>query len=196
MKAAILLFAALALGGCACLRGAPWTTLIDGASGLENFERVGDADWKAEGGAIGASSGRASPAAPAYLVSKTSYGDFELSVEFWASEDANSGVFVRCKDAGTISDKGCYEMNIFDQRPDPVYATGGIVNVAPAPDPKPKAGGRWNTYEITLRGDHVVVVLNGRKTVDIRDARHARGRLALQWVQGAIKFRKVRVRPL
>ena len=29
-----------------------WTTLIDGEKGLENFTRIGGANWRAEGGAI------------------------------------------------------------------------------------------------------------------------------------------------
>ena len=34
----------------------------------------------------------------------------------------------------------------------------------------PKAGGKWNTYEITAQGPHLVVVLNGQKTVDVQDS--------------------------
>lgn len=33
----------------------------------------------------------------------------------------------------------------------------------------PKAAGKWNTYEITAQGLHLVVVLNGQKTVDVQD---------------------------
>ena len=59
-------------------------------------------------------------------------------------------------------------MNIFDKRPDPTYGTGAIVDVAKV-EPMPKAGGKWNTYEITAKGPHLVVVLNGQKTVDVQD---------------------------
>jgi len=34
----------------------------------------------------------------------------------------------------------------------------------------PKAAGKWNVYEITAQGPHLVVVLNGRKTADMQDA--------------------------
>ena len=64
--------------------------------------------------------------------------------------------------------KICYEVNIFDKRPDPSYGTGAIVDVAKV-DPMPKAAGKWNTYEITAKGSHLVVVLNGQKTVDVQD---------------------------
>ena len=36
-----------------------------------------------------------------FLVSKEAYTDFQLRVEFWVDEDANSGIFIRC----TIPDK-------------------------------------------------------------------------------------------
>lgn len=197
MKAWIVAFAlaalAAGLGGCAAGRGSlGWVTLIDGEKSLENFNRVGSADWKAEDGAIQAAGG----SAPGYLVSRGSYGDFILRVEFWASDDANSGVFTRCQDPARISDETCYEANIFDQRPDPTYATGAIVKLAPVAEPRPKAGGRWNTYEITMRGPRLTLVLNGRKTVDIQNEKFAAGPIALQWVQGAIKLRKVQIKPI
>jgi hypothetical protein len=40
------------------------------------------------------------------------------------------------------------------------------------------------------------VTLNGTKTVSIRDDKFARGPLALQYGAGAVKFRKVQIRPL
>jgi Domain of Unknown Function (DUF1080) len=183
----------MALTGCASI-GAGWTTLVGGGSGLDNFNRVGgEANWAAVDGAITATQGGKDAS---YLVTKRSYGDFEIRVEFWSSDDANSGVFVRCQDPGKITDENCYEANIFDQRPDPTYGTGAIVKVAKAPDPMPKAGGKWNTYEITAKGNRLVLVLNGVKTVDIQDGKFANGPIALQWGRGTIKFRKLEIRPL
>ncbi len=182
------------LSGCATEGGAGgWTALVDGAKGLDNFNRVGDANWSASDGAIQASQGGKDAA---YLVSKNSYKDFMLRVEFWASDDANSGVFLRCQDPAKITDENCYEANIFDQRPDPTYGTGAIVKVAKVADPMPKAGGKWNTYEISARGTRLVLVFNGSKTVDIDDPKLASGPIALQWGRGVIKFRKVEIKPL
>jgi hypothetical protein len=185
---------AIALSGCATGGGeAGWIKLIDGTKGLENFNRVGEANWTATDGAIQATQGGKDPA---YLVSKNSYKDFMMRVEFWASDDANSGVYMRCQDPGKITDENCYEANIFDQRPDPTYATGAIVKVAPIAAPIPKAGGKWNTYELTARGTQLVVILNGQKTVDVKDSKFASGPFALQWGRGTIKFRKVEIKPL
>ena len=113
-----------------------------------------------------------------------------------ASDDANSGIFFRCQDPAKITDENCYEANIFDQRPDPTYATGAIVKVAKLNAPMIKAGGQWNTFEISARGTRLVVLLNGVKTVDMDDAKLASGPIALQWGRGTIKFRKLEVRSL
>ena len=184
---------ALALSGCATAPSSGWTTLIDGSSGMDNFVKVGQANWQASDGVIQASQGGATAA---FLVTKTAYRDFVIRVEFWASDDANSGVFVRCQDPANITDENCYEANIFDQRPDPSYGTGAIVKVATVPAPMPKAGGKWNTYEITAKGTRLTLVLNGQKTVEVDDAKFANGPIALQWGRGVIKFRKVDIKAL
>jgi len=180
----------------ACASTAPtegWTTLIDGTKGLENFDVVGQANWSASDGAVQASAG--TPPA-SFLVTRTSYKDVMVRAEFWSSEDANSGIFLRCQDPKTITDENCYEANIFDQRPDPTYATGAIVKVAKLTAPMIKAGGQWNVMEVTAKGSRLVVVLNGTKTADIEDSKLASGPLALQWGRGTIKFRKVQVKAI
>lgn len=179
-----------AFTGCAQLPrpDAGWSTLIDGASGLENWNRVGDANWRAEEGAIVADRGKGG-----YLVSKRSFGDVHVRAEFWADHATNSGIFIRLSDPEKVTSKNSYEANIYDQPRDPGYGTGAIVNVA-AVSPMPRAGGKWNTFEITARGPHLVVVLNGVKTVDVRDSRFTQGPLALQYREGPIKWRKVQVR--
>jgi len=186
--------------GCAQMKrtfGGGWTTLIDGTAGLENWNRVGDANWRAEDGAIVADKGKGG-----YLVSKNSYKDFEIRAEFWADHTTNSGIFIRCADPNKIAAATCYEVNIFDQRPEPAYGTGGIVDVAKV-SPMPKAGGKWNTYAITAKGSELTVVLNGTQTVKVNDTKHTQGPFALQFGNlpknapgGAIKWRKVQVRPL
>jgi len=154
------------LAACASMGdSAGWTTLVEGEKGMDNFTRLGDANWTATDGAVQATQGGKDPA---YLVSKQSYRNFAMRVEFWASDDANSGVFMRCQDRNTVTDENCYEANIFDQRPDPTYGTGAIVKVA-AVSPMPKAGGKWNVCEITARGTQLTLVLNGVKTVDVVD---------------------------
>jgi len=194
-----LLVMTLAAVGCSYMpwSGSGWTKLIDGTSGLDNFSPIGDANWRVENGAIVADKGKGG-----YLVSKSSYKDFQIKAEFWADHTTNSGIFLRCADRTKVGAVACYEVNIYDQRPEPEYGTGAIVNVAKV-SPMPKAGGKWNTYEITAKGSQLTVVLNGVQTVDVRDGKHAEGPFALQFGNGpkdapggAIKWRKVQIKPL
>ena len=181
------------------MTGSGWATLIDGDKGLDNFNRVGDANWRAEGGAIVADQAKTG----GFLVTKKSYKDFQIRAEFWADHTTNSGIFMRCADPAKITDKSCYEANIFDQRPDPTYGTGGIVHHA-AVSPMPKAGGKWNTYEITAKGPQLTVVLNGTQTVTLNHSQFVAGPIALQFGNrppkgdpgGAIKWRKVQIKEL
>jgi len=169
-----------------------WVTLIDGTQGMENFNIVGDANWSAENNAIQATEGSGA----SWLVSKNSYSDFSLRVEFWASNDSNSGIYMRCEDANQITDRTCYEANVFDQRGDPSFGTGAIVHIAPVEEPRPAAGNSWNVFVITLDGDHLVVELNGKRTVDVHDDLLSSGPIALQWGRGALRFRKVVIKEL
>ena len=172
--------------------GPDWVTLVDGTR-MGDWNNVGESNWRVEDGAIVAD--KRTSKDPAYLVGKTSYKDFQVYAEFWASDDANSGIFLRCQDSTKIGDRSCYEVNIFDQRPDPTYGTGGIVHHAEV-NPMPRAGGKWNIFEITLNGRLITVVLNGEKTVELRNGLFSEGAVALQHGHGTIKFRKVAIRPL
>lgn len=167
---------------------AGWTTLFDGKS-LDAFTPTGDANWKVVDGVVQADSGTG------FLVTKQAYGDFEMKLEFWVDDAANSGVFIRCADPQKIGADSCYEVNIFDKRPDPTYRTGAIVDVA-KPAAMINAGGKWNTYQIKAQGPRMIVTLNGMQTVDVQDKKHARGPIGLQRSAGIVKFRNVQIRPL
>ena len=171
--------------------GEGWVTLLDNKD-MGDWSKVGETNWRMEDGAAVAD--KRTSKDPAYLVSKNKYKDFQIYAEFWASDDANSGIFIRCQDPEKIGDRSCYEVNIFDQRPDPTYGTGGIVHHSEV-DPMPKAGGKWNTYEITAKGRKISVVLNGQKTVELHNGLFTEGNFALQHGSGVIKFRKVAIRP-
>jgi len=202
MKRSLVVFAsalAIAVGlfGCAGMDGQGWTTLIDGEKGLENFNRIGEANWRAEGGAIVADKGKGG-----YLVSKNSYKDFVIYAEFWADHTTNSGIHIRMSDPKKATASNSYEVNIFDQRPaGPGQATGGIPNFASVSSPQ-KAGGKWNTYEIYAKGREITVKFNGIVTVSIQDGTFTSGPIALQFGNrgkqpgGAIKWRKVEIRSL
>ena len=179
---------------------AGWVTLFDGKN-LNNWNPIGSANWRLEDGVVVADKG------DGFLVSKNDYTDFQLKAEFWVDADANSGIFIRCTNPNKMGGAS-YEVNIWDTRPDPSYGTGAIVNLAKV-NPMPRAGGKWNVYEITAKGSALTVTLNGQKTVDgAQDAKFPSGRIALQHGlgvkdekgvandSGVVKFRKVEIKPL
>ncbi|MBY0270926.1 MAG: DUF1080 domain-containing protein [Burkholderiales bacterium] len=198
LYAIALVAAALLVAGCAHGPSQGWTTLIDGEKGLENFNRIGDANWRAEGGAIVADKGKGG-----HLVSKESYRNFEIYAEFWADHSTNSGIFIRASDPQKIGADNAYEVNIFDQRPGQEYSTGAIVNFAQVRSPPPRAGGKWNTFLIYANGPELTVKFNGDVTVSTSNPQFASGPFSLQFGNGAkdapggaIKWRKVMIRPL
>jgi len=190
----IAAFSAIFLTGCQdaeeSLSSDPgWVTLFAGQD-LSSFNPVGDANWRIVDDYVEADAGTGG-----FLVTRDHYGNMRLRLEFWTSPNANSGVFILCQDPEQITASSCYEVNIFDQRPDQTYRTGGIVNFA-APLAQIDAGNQWNTFDITAQDGHLVVMLNDTLTVDIDDDSFLSGPFALQWGAGTVRFRNVLLRPL
>ena len=125
-----------------------------------------------------------------YLTSDRSYKNFVLSIEFKTAAETNSGVFVR-----SPQENGGYEVQIWRQQP-AGYNTGSIVNVAKTARDYTFKPDEWNSFQITADGDHLVVDLNGEKTLDVRDTRFAEGNVRLQYQQFPIAFRNIKIRPL
>jgi hypothetical protein len=165
-----------------------WTTLLEGTS-MKGWDVVGNANWSVVDGAVQATTGSG------FLVTPMSYTDFQITADFWVTDDANSGIFIRCDDPKTINAMNAYEVNIFDRRPDQTYRTGGIVDVA-KPLTIVNTGGKWNTIDITASGPRMTVLINGQKMVDVQDTKHARGPIALQYGAGTVKFKNVKLRTL
>lgn len=186
----VLLCLSILVAGCA---GGPqsqaWITLFDGTN-LNGWTRTGEANWSLGDGAVMADKG----GKPSYLVSKESYGDFHLRVEFWASADANSGVFLRASDPAKVGAATAYEVQIADARTDGT-GTGAITDLAKVLPPL-KTAGQWNRFEISARGTQLTVTLNGKAVASAQSAKYARGPIALQHITGTVKFRKVEIRPL
>ncbi len=169
-----------------------FSNLIDGHS-LDGWNIIGNANWNIGKGMI---EGKSTPNSAGFLVSQDSYKNFIIRAEFWSDEDANSGIFIRCQNRNKIGADSCYEVNIFDKRPDQSYATGAIVDVAKV-NPAPKAAGRWNTYEIIANGGHFKIIFNGQVTVeDGQDNKFAEGPIALQSAGGIVRFRSLLIKKI
>jgi hypothetical protein len=130
------------------------------------------------------------------LVSEKTFGDFRLQAEFMYPEKSNSGIYLR----------GRYEVQIQDDAGRALSALrmGGVYGfLTPYYDAARRAG-EWQTFDITLIGRRVSVVLNG--TTIIRDEtipgitggaldsdEGTPGPLLLQGDHGKISFRKITV---
>lgn len=176
-------------------RAAGWTLLFDGRS-LAGWQPSEQAVWSVEDGTI-ISRGKA----PGILRTITTYQNFELKADFWADDTMNSGIFVRCPSDlnASLSSKVCYEVNIYD--PHASWPTGSVNEVQTTLPERIQTAGKWNSYEITLEGSRIVVKLNGKTTVDVRNDLFTSGTVALQAngpgsAGGAIRFRNIRIRPM
>lgn len=168
--------------------------LYDEGSNLLGWTKVGESNWRIQEGAIQADfmSGKL----PGYLVSKKTYTDYQIYAEFWVDSETNSGIFIRCENPEKIGADNCYEVNIWDTRPDPTYGTGAIVDSFKVSEPYPKVGGKWSVMEITAKGQQFSVKINGQVTVSGTDNKHSTGHIALQHGGGTVKFRKVLIKEL
>lgn len=131
-----------------------------------------------------------------YLVSVAEYGDLKMSVEFLIDADTNSGIYIRCADASNINPDTCYEINIWDDNPNPDNRTGSIVRLA-----KPLAHvdtvGKWSVMEIEAVSDLIVVTVNGVETARFKNDRSLAGHMALQFgTGGSLQFRNVTIEAL
>ena len=190
LSSTIACLAALSIGSVAHAQNSDgFTDLIDGVS-LSGWNIIGSANWVIGNGIVEGNK------PSGFLVSTKTYKNFIIKAEFYAESNTNSGIFIRCQDPNKVSQSTCYEINIWDTRPEQAYATGAIVDVAKV-DPVPKAGGRWNTMEIVANGPNFKVMMNGEVTVaNGQDSKYSEGPIALQSAGGVIKFRKLQIKPL
>ena len=154
--------------------------------------------WRVVNGVI-----RNEQAAPgATILTKEDFGNFVVRAEFRAHPAVNSALMLR---QGRPQPAG-YELQIRDKlltdRTGGSFLTGSIVNVQNAPEGTKIIPGQWNTFEATLNGDHIVVLYNGAKVVDARDARRTMGAIGLQSAHpedpaGAfVEFRNLKIKRL
>ena len=178
---------------------AGWRSLFDGKT-LAGWTTVGEAKWTVTDAALTANpSLQSSPPPSGSLRSTETFSDFELKAEFFAAENANSGLFIRRGDPPRPGTPGTgYEINISDQHA--VTPTGGIVGVQSPLPYRVKSMGKWSLFEVRAEGNHLVVKVNGETITDAHDDKFANGAIGLQAGgpngPGLIRFRNIRIRPI
>jgi hypothetical protein len=154
---AVLIGAAIA-GQGESPQGKEWRTIFDGKS-LVGWEHIGPGKMVLEGGGIRTDGGMG-----LLWFTKEKFGDCVIRVVYkTGSRRANSGVFVRIadkpKDPWYAVHHG-YEIQISDTD-DEYHGTGAIYSISKAIGRPARPAGEWNTMEITLRGQQILISLNG-----------------------------------
>ena len=110
-----------------------------------------DNQWKAVDGVL------TNPASGVNLMTTEKYDDFKLHLEFKYPKGSNSGVYLR----------GRYEVQVEDNygRVPNSHYIGGLYGFLTPNENASKPAGEWQTYDITLVGRRVTVVLNGKSVI-------------------------------
>ena len=186
--------------------GAGWVTLFDGKT-MKGWSPVGTAEWTVSNGALSANPSAQPTIAGAdgkpthpvgFLRSDAPYANFDLTAEFHSEKNTNSGIFIRCAAGQTPSQTACYEVNISDNHA--THPTGSIVGMHSTLPTRAATAGKWSTLEIGAHGSHIVVKVDGKTMLDVKDEKFATGSIALQAGgpngPGPIQFRNIMIRAL
>jgi hypothetical protein len=171
--------------------GAPVKLLAD--SGLEGWKQRSAPKgicWSVQGGVLT----NTPPCSD--LITEKAFGDFKLHVELMYPAKSNSGVYLR----------GRHEVQIQDDHGKSVdsHRMGGVYGFLTPYANAAKPAGEWQTYDITLVGNRVTVVLNGQTILEneiipgitggaIDSDEGAPGPLMLQGDHGKISFRNITI---
>jgi hypothetical protein len=162
------------------------------ASSLDGWHAIGANEWEVDGGVL------KNRKSGGNLVTDQTFTDFKLHLEFRYPAGSNSGVYLR----------GRYEVQIADlpdAEPEPGMLGAIYGFISPSENGSRKAG-EWQSYDITLAGRMVTVVLND-KTVICNQAipgitgaaldsdEGKPGPLLLQGDHGPIEFRNIVLTP-
>jgi hypothetical protein len=122
---------------------------------LKGWHALGKNQWKAESGIL------RSPESGSNIATDETFTDFKLHVEFRYPKGSNSGVYLRGRYEVQIEDsKGMEPLN--DQ-------LGSIYGFLAPTEMLAKDPGEWQSYDITLVGRLVTVVVNGKTVICNRE---------------------------
>jgi hypothetical protein len=171
-----------------------WATPIALFNGkdMSKWHTEGANQWIVENGIL------KSPKSGSNLLSNDKFTDFKLHLEFRYPKESNSGVFLR----------GRYEVQVADSKGmEPWEDQLGAVYGLLAPNEMvAKDAGEWQSYDITLIGRRVTVVLNGKTVISDQvipgitggalDSREGEpGPFMIQGDHGPIEYRNIVVTP-
>ncbi|MFM9909486.1 MAG: DUF1080 domain-containing protein [Chitinophagaceae bacterium] len=118
---------------------------------LTGWKALGENQWVVENGIL------RSPKSGANIRTEQVFNDFKLHIEFRYPKHSNSGVYLR----------GRYEVQIEDSKGVEPWkgGLGAIYGFIKPSENLAKDAGEWQSYDITLSGRMVTVVLNGKTVI-------------------------------
>lgn len=140
-----------------------------------------------------------SPKSGVNLVTKEKFTDFKLHIEFRYPKDGNSGVYLRGRHEVQVSDD-------YGKEAQPIRF-GAIYGFITPNEMAAKPAGQWQTYDITLIGNRVTVVANGKAIIvdqvipgitggALDSNEGSPGPLMLQGDHGPIEYRNIVLTPV
>jgi hypothetical protein len=170
--------------------GAP-VALFNGEN-LNGWSAMGTNQWVVENGIL------KSPKSGANLVSDKEFKNFKLHVEFKYPKGSNSGIYLRGRHEVQIED------NIGMEPSSLLF--GGVYGFLTPNDMAAKAPGEWQTYDITLNGNRVSIVANGKAIITeqtipgitggaLNSNEGEPGPILIQGDHGPIEFRSIVITP-
>ncbi len=159
---------------------------------LTGWHALGENQWIVQDGII------RSPHSGANLVTDKTFNDFKLHIEFRYPKESNSGVYLR----------GRYEVQVEDSKgkePE-VGLLGAIYGFIAPSEMAAKDAGEWQSFDVTLTGRMVTVVMNGVTVICNREIpgitggaidskEEEPGPLLIQGDHGPIDYRNIIITP-
>lgn len=173
------------------------------------------AGWSARDGALAFTPG----VGGGTLITRDTYTDFDLRLEWKVDEGGNSGIFFGIVESTESAFQSGPEMQVLDNAGhydggDPLTSAGSNYGLHAPPEDVTRPVGEWNEVRIVRHGNQVVHWLNGAQVVEYEIAspewealvagskfiqwpdygRHHEGHLGLQDHGDPVWYRSVRVR--
>lgn len=196
-----------------------WLILFDGKS-VEHFRTWGKASvderWQIEDGAL-----KLTRKGGGDLITRESWRNFELQLEWRISEGGNSGIFFLADESRYPIYVHAPEIQILDNERHadnklPNRRSGSLYDLIAAPSGSQRLAGEWNAVTIRHENGHLQVWQNGELAVDVQIGGEAwknlvagskfadwkgfgentSGHIGLQDHGDPVWFRNIRIRPL
>lgn len=139
-----------------------WQVLFDGTN-MDSWRGFAPGPlpegWRIDGDTLHFSDGKGD------IMTRDSFADFELELEWKVSPGGNSGIFYRAVPGLEAIYMGAPEMQVLDDAGhvdggDPLTSAGAAYGLYPAPRGVVKPAGEWNHVRLIVNGDDVEHWLN------------------------------------